>query len=170
RVPGLEDLDDAREAVRDVRARDAARVERPHGELGARLADRLRGDDPYSVADLGHSAGRQERAVAQPAEPPLAAALQHRADGDGGRLRALAELLDDAAQAAHRDLSVLFDEDRLARLAVLDRLRDVRRRDSPGHALVGSVVKDERRLDVLLRAAVDLADDDVLGHVDESAR
>ena len=30
RVAGLEDLDDTREAVRDVRAGHAARVERPH--------------------------------------------------------------------------------------------------------------------------------------------
>src|SRR5581483_12429986 len=33
RVPRLEDLDDAGEAVRDVRSRDAARVERPHRQL-----------------------------------------------------------------------------------------------------------------------------------------
>ena len=41
----LEELHDARQAVRDVRAGDAAGVERPHGQLRAGLADRLRGDD-----------------------------------------------------------------------------------------------------------------------------
>src|SRR5829696_8693483 len=39
RVARLEDLDHAREAVRDVGARDAAGVERPHRELRTRLAD-----------------------------------------------------------------------------------------------------------------------------------
>ena len=32
---------------------DAADVERAHRQLGARLADRLRGDDADGVADLG---------------------------------------------------------------------------------------------------------------------
>src|SRR5262249_37525259 len=41
RVPRLEDLDDTRKAVRDVRTGDAAGVERPHRQLRARLADRL---------------------------------------------------------------------------------------------------------------------------------
>jgi hypothetical protein len=40
-----------RQAVRDVRAGDAAGVERPHGQLRARLADRLGGDDADRVAD-----------------------------------------------------------------------------------------------------------------------
>src|SRR5207247_5783072 len=51
RVPRLEDLDDAREAVCDVRARHTTRVERAHRELRARLADRLCGDDADRVAD-----------------------------------------------------------------------------------------------------------------------
>ena len=63
RVAGLEDLDDAREAVRDVRAGDAAGVERPHRQLRTRLADRLRGDDADSVADLADLAGGEEGAV-----------------------------------------------------------------------------------------------------------
>ena len=61
RLARLEQLDDARQAVRDVRAGDAAGVERPHRQLRARLADRLRGDDADRVADLRHLAGRQER-------------------------------------------------------------------------------------------------------------
>src|SRR5439155_10477964 len=64
RVASLEDLDDARQAVRDVRAGDTAGVERPHRQLRARLADRLRGDDADRVADLGHLTGGEERAVA----------------------------------------------------------------------------------------------------------
>ena len=62
RVPRLEDLDDTRQAVRDVRAGHTTRVERPHRQLRARLADRLRGDDADRVADLGHLAGGEEGA------------------------------------------------------------------------------------------------------------
>src|SRR5690606_18207154 len=43
---------------------DAADVERAHGELGARLADGLRGDDADGVAGLGHAVGRGVDAVA----------------------------------------------------------------------------------------------------------
>ena len=64
RLARLEQLDDARQALRDVRAGDAAGVERPHGQLRARLADRLRGDDADRVADLDHGAGGQRAAVA----------------------------------------------------------------------------------------------------------
>jgi hypothetical protein len=77
RAPSLEDLDDARETVRDVGAGDTAGVERPHRQLRARLADRLRGDDPDRVADLGHPAGGEEEAVARTADTELAAALEH---------------------------------------------------------------------------------------------
>ena len=79
RVPRLEDLDDARQAVRDVGAGDTAGVERPHRQLGARLADRLGGDDADRVADLAHLAGGEEDAVAGLADARLGAALEHRA-------------------------------------------------------------------------------------------
>src|SRR5439155_10803464 len=51
RVTRLEDLDDTRATARDVRAGDAAGVERPHRQLRPRLADRLRRDDADGVAD-----------------------------------------------------------------------------------------------------------------------
>ena len=176
RVPRLEDLDDARKAVRDVVSGDAARVERPHRELRPRLADRLRGDDADRVADLGHAAGGEEGAVAVPADPPLAAALEHRANRDRRGLGVLAELLDELPERARGDLGALRDDDRLAGLAVLERLADVLRRDPTGDALVRHVVEDERQLDVLARSAVGrnlarlLADDHVLRHVDEPPR
>ena len=56
RLAGLEELDDSREALRDVRAGDAAGVEGAHGQLRAGLADRLRGDDAHRVAGLAHLA------------------------------------------------------------------------------------------------------------------
>ena len=64
RVARLEDLDDTRQAVRDVRAGDTAGVERAHRQLRARLADRLGGDDADRVADLAHLTRRREDAVA----------------------------------------------------------------------------------------------------------
>src|SRR5205823_10924288 len=91
RVAGLEDLDHARETVRDVGARDTARVERPHRQLRAGLADRLRGDDPDRVADLAHLAGGEEDPVAGAAYAELAAALEHGADRQPS---VLAELVD----------------------------------------------------------------------------
>src|SRR5207342_3806335 len=65
RFARLEELDDARQALRDVLAGDAAGVERPHGQLRAGLADRLGGDDPNRVADLGRLAGGHGAAVAR---------------------------------------------------------------------------------------------------------
>ena len=65
--PGLEQLLDARQALRDVLAGDAAGVERPHRQLGAGLADGLGGDDADRLADPDHAAGGQVAAVAHPA-------------------------------------------------------------------------------------------------------
>ena len=77
----LEQLHDARQAVRDVRAGDAAGVERPHGQLRARLADRLGGDDAHRVADLRRGARGHGPAVAGLAHAGRRLALQHRAHG-----------------------------------------------------------------------------------------
>ena len=65
---GLEQLLDARQAGGDVEAGDAAGVERPHRELGARLADRLGGDDADRLAGGDHLAGGEVAAVARPAD------------------------------------------------------------------------------------------------------
>src|SRR6185295_12853309 len=107
-----------------------------------------------------------EGAVAKAAETPLAAALQHRTNRDRLRLGVFTELLDETAQAAQVDLGVLLDDDSPAGLPVLDRLHDAHRSNTPRDALVRSVVEDQRRLDVLLRPAVVLTNDDVLRDVD----
>ena len=52
---GLEQLLDARQAGGDVQPGDAAGVERPHRQLGARLADRLGGDDADRLAGADHA-------------------------------------------------------------------------------------------------------------------
>ena len=63
----LEQLLDARQALGDVLAGDAAGVEGPHRQLRARLADRLRRDDADRLADLDQVAGGQVAAVAHAA-------------------------------------------------------------------------------------------------------
>ena len=63
----LEQLLDARQAGGDVQAGDAAGVERPHGQLRARLADRLGGDDADGLTDADQVAGGQVAAVARTA-------------------------------------------------------------------------------------------------------
>ncbi len=65
---GLEQLLDARQAGGDVQAGDAAGVERPHGQLRARLADRLGGDDADRLTRADHLAGGEVAAVARPAD------------------------------------------------------------------------------------------------------
>src|SRR5699024_1983519 len=60
---GLEELLDTRQTAGDV-VTDTALVERPHGELGARLTDRLRGDDTDGLADVHQLPGGHRAAVA----------------------------------------------------------------------------------------------------------
>ncbi len=62
----VEELFDAREAVGDVAADggDAAGMEGTHGQLGARFADRLRGDGAHSFAEVDELARGEIGAVA----------------------------------------------------------------------------------------------------------
>ena len=88
--------------LRDAR-RGSAVVERPHRQLRAGLADRLRGDDAHRLADLDHLARGEHAAVAEPADAALGLAGQHRPDLDpldprllDGRGQILADFLADA--------------------------------------------------------------------------
>ena len=117
RLACLEQLHDARQAVRDVRAGDAAGVERPHGQLRAGLADRLRGDDAHRVADHGHLAGRQRPAVAGLAHAGGGLALEHGAHRDGRG--AIVDRLHDRGQDLARDLGAALDQDLVALLVSL---------------------------------------------------
>src|SRR5213075_495550 len=83
---GVQEPDDAR-VLGDVAGGlgDAGRttvVERPHGELRARLADRLRGDDADRLADVDEIAGGKVAAVALPADTAPWFAGENRADLD----------------------------------------------------------------------------------------
>src|SRR5215218_3944865 len=164
RLARLEELDDARQAVRDVRAGDAAGVEGPHGQLRAGLADRLRGDDADRVADLGGLAGGHRAAVAGLADARGRLALEHGAHRDGDALLAR-ERLGDVGELLEPDLLAGLRQD--AAPLGLDLLGG-----EPAHEhLVGLAVGLEQRLvEVLLGAAVLLADDHVLGDVHQAAR
>ena len=177
RLARLEQLDHARQTVRDVRAGDAAGVERPHRQLRARLADRLRGDDPDRVADLGQLAGRQRPAVAGLADAGRRLALEHRAHRDRDHVALLGVVvpgLDQIGELGPVDLLALLDDHPTA-LG-----RDVLRGDPADQVVVGLAGRPQppavgtglelghRHLDVLLGAAVLLADDHVLGDVDQT--
>ncbi len=169
RLARLEQLDDARQAVRDVRAGDAAGVERPHRQLRARLADRLRGDDPDRVPDLRDLAGRHCSPVAGLADPGDRLALEHGADRHhrvvAALLVVLAVALDDVGELGAVDLLALLDEHPPA-LGL-----EVAGRESPEQVVVGlATLLEDRHLDVLRGAAVGLANDHVLCDVDEAAR
>ena len=60
----------------------AADVEGAHRELGARLADRLGGDDADRLADVDHVAAGEVAAVARDADAAPRLAGEHRADLD----------------------------------------------------------------------------------------
>ena len=60
--------------------RRTADMEGAHGQLRARLADRLRGDHADRLADIDLGAPRKITAVAMPAHPRFGLAGQHRTD------------------------------------------------------------------------------------------
>ena len=77
RLAGLEQLLDARQAVRDVLACDAAGVERTHGQLSAGLADGLCSDDADGSADVDRTARGKVPTVALLAHAMLGLSLIH---------------------------------------------------------------------------------------------
>src|SRR3954453_4878316 len=164
RLARLEQLHDARQAVRDVRAGDAAGVERPHGQLRAGLADRLRGDDAHRVADLRRDARGQRAAVALLAHARGRAALEHRAHRDGHAVLAVERLQDLRELLAADDLAGL-DEGAPVRALGADVLR---RGAADQHLVRVAGWHPQRGLDVLVRAAVLDPDDHVLRDVDQA--
>ena len=75
-MPSKFELDEG--LVRELRR--AADVEGAHGELRARLADRLRRDDADGLAHIDGRAAREVAAVALGADAVLGLAGEHRAD------------------------------------------------------------------------------------------
>ncbi len=143
--------------------RRAADVEGAHGELGARLADRLRRDDADGLADVDRRAARKIAPVADRADAGLDLAGQRRTDAhrlDAGLLDGIdVALVDQRARlddqiAGHRMLDVV------ERGAAEDTLAE------RGHDLAG--IDDRLHGQAVVGAAIDLGDDAVLRHVDET--
>ncbi|CVM13872.1 Uncharacterised protein [Streptococcus pneumoniae] len=167
RGAGLEELLDAGQTLRDVVGRGhTAGVERAHGELGARLTDRLGRDDADGLADVHQLAGGHGAAVALRAGAHGGLAGQDRADLDlrdaGGH-----QLADQhvahvrTGRGQHR---AVLARDVLGQRAGEGRVLDL----LVGHQLAVGVRGGDRDGQAALGAAVVLADDDVLGHIDET--
>ena len=144
----------------DAAGGDAADVERPHGELGAGLADRLRGDDPDGHAHLDQLAGGQVHAVAAPADAQRSLAGHRAADLDLLDLHLL-ELLG----RGQGDHLVFLDHDLIG-----ERVDDVDPADAAPDRLHQAdldllALVDDPLGDALRGAAVFHGDHDVLGDV-----
>ena len=142
----------------------AAGVERTHGELRARLADGLGGDDADGQAFLDDLVGGHVDAIAAGADAARAFAGQRRADADAFEL----QFLDLVGDLVGDDL--VFGDDRF----IGDRIADgVAGRSADDHVLQfdfdGLALVDGGLGDAVERLAVDLVDDDVLRHVGELA-
>src|SRR5215469_18796244 len=140
-------------------------MERAHGELRARLADRLRSDNSDRLAKVHQMPAAQVAAVALDAHALTRLAGEHRADLDPL----------DAAVLDPTHL-VLIDHlvgtyQHLAR----ERIAHIFERDPPEHAVAErlddlAAFDEWCHVDSVERATVILGDDRVLRHVDESAR
>ena len=165
----LEQLLHAGQTLRDViRRRRTTRVEGAHRQLGAGLTDRLGRDDADGLADVHQRAGGQRTAVALRADTDRGIAGQHRA-----HLDALDTGRDELVDLGVADIRTRLEHDRALRIDRVDgqgagehRVLDVR----VAHELaVGTGGRDDE-LQTLVRAAVLLADDDILRDVDEATR
>ncbi len=145
--------------------RHAAQMEGAHGELRAGLADRLRGDDADSLAEIDRRAAGEIAPVALGANAVAGLAGQRRADAHFLHARLLQRL----------DL-LLLDQ-----LAGLDhhlagrRILDVVAGGAAEHALPErhrhlARLENGARRDAFARAAILLGHDAVLRHVDQTPR
>src|SRR5437867_1387242 len=107
----------------------AADVERPHGQLRARLADRLRGDDADRLAQVHHVAARQVAPVA-----PDAHALPGLAGEHGADLHTLEPGVLDLGDLVLVDLLVRLHDD-----TVRERVADVLERHPSQHTVADTL-------------------------------
>ena len=126
------------EARRLVELRRAADVEGPHRQLGARLADRLGGDDADRLADIDRRAAGEIAPVALAADAMLALADQRRADVD----RLDADLVDDE-RGGFVDQRAFLDDD-VAGLGVDDVLARGAAEDALAERRDGRAALDDR--------------------------
>src|SRR5215208_6471237 len=163
-MAGLEELDDPGEACRDVFACDAACVEGAHGELGARLADRLGRDDADGLTDVDGPVSRERPAITGLAYAVRALALGGRPHGNESLAR---QLLAPGGKEARGDVLTCSGDD-LARL----RVHQISGQEAGRYRIVGvtpAAFQVERKVHVALRAAVLVVHHDILRDVDEAA-
>src|ERR1022692_4956799 len=143
--------------------RRTADVEGTHRELGSRFADGLRRDDAGRFAQFDETSRSQVAAVAHDADSALRFAGQHRADFhalDTGCLNRYREFFGDLVIDVGDDVAVI----------VFDLLERYASDDAVAQGfddLAG--FHDTLHVDAVDRAAVVLADDDVLRNVDQAA-
>src|SRR5690606_4543211 len=143
--------------------RRATDVERAHGELGARLADRLGGDDAYRLADIDRRTASEVAAVAGGAAALAKVAGKRRADAHRLHLVGFDDidvLLGEQRAPGHDDLAVLGVDDIVGRGAAQDTLAKA------GNDL--ATVDDRLHGQATISTAIELGDDRVLRHVDET--
>ena len=164
RLSGLEQFLNTGKTLRDIVARDTAGVEGTHGQLRARFADGLRGDDADGLAQIDKLARGKVHAVAACAHAGTGLAAEDGADVHA--VDAVGRKLGGVLLAEHDVLGV----QQLARLRVGDIVDRVTAADTVAEGV------DELALLIIvaLPAAVDgaavvLADDDVLADVDHAA-
>ena len=143
----------------------ATDVERPHGQLGSRLADRLRGDDTHRFTQLDGEPGGEVAAVTLSANTPLGLTSQRRADLELLQTdfleRGCGVLIDDLSGGDH---SVASDR-------VFHGLAAGAPNDAGGkadHLLIPFINRADD--DSVNRSAVFLGDDDILGSIDQLTR
>ena len=140
-------------------------MEGTHGELGARLTDRLGGDNAHGLTNINHRAARKIATVADSANAFLGLAGQHRADldvFDAGRLDSQHRGFIDQTGARHQHL-------------VANRIEDIDRGGTPENA-VGQrrdhlgTFDHRRHIEARDCATIYLGDDHILGNINETAR
>ena len=132
-------------------------MERTHGELGARLADGLSGDDADGLARVDGTADSEVDAVAVGADAALSVAGEDGADLDFMD----AVLLEDGGVLADEHVAAV--KDKLACRRVADIVGGIASVDAVAERLDDlALVIHGRDNDTIVSAAVVLADDDIL--------
>ena len=159
--PDLKEFLYARQAVRDIRARDAAGMEGAHRKLGARLADGLRGDDAHRLAHPYGLIRAEIIAVAFRADAVERLTGDRRAHLDALDLR-----LVDRLRRLRVDHVACPEKHFIARLEVIEHRagEDAVREGLAERGAVGA-----HEVDALLGAAVLLTDHNILRNVHQAA-
>ena len=161
---GLEELLNTGKTLGDIAAGHAAGVEGTHGQLGTGLADGLGGDDTHGLALAHGLADGQVDAVALGAHAAAGLTGEHGADHDLMDTVGLQQL---GVVGGHH--GVPADED-LAGLGIADVLHGVAALQALAEGLDDlAVLHDLAGQDAVVGTAVVLPDDDLLGHVHQTA-